>query len=237
MKQERFTLFYTGLCFLFIILDSLSLFIPSILVKALFMPSLIFFYHTQIRGNYNLMHRLIITGLGFSWLGDISLHFSNEQKDFLLNFDRYFIIGLIAFVITQIFYIVAFNLPNGRNTIFSSRLYQTLLVLAYGFLLIWYLYHSLGEMKIPVILYAVIILSMLLSALNRFGKVNGVSYMYVVIGAILFVLSDSMIAINKYYIKFDFARSLIMITYIAAQYLIVLGCIRQDNASSKLITE
>jgi len=228
MKQNSFTLLYCCLGILFIILDGLNLFIPSLAVKALLMPSLIFFYHSQIRGNYNLIHRLVMSGLGFAWIGDISLLFLNEQKNFLISTDDYFILGFIALLLTQLLYIMAFNLPKGKNTIFSTRIYQTLIVLAYGCILIWYLYYSLGDMKVPVILYAIIILSMLLSALNRYGKVNGVSYMFVVIGAIMFVLSDSMIAINKFHIKFDFARTLIMITYLAAQYLIVLGCIRQD---------
>jgi uncharacterized membrane protein YhhN len=71
---------------------------------------------------------------------------------------------------------------------------------------------------------------MLAAALNRYGKVNGLSYILVVIGAILFVASDSMIAINRFIEKFDFARVLTMACYITAQYLIVVGSIRQDQS-------
>lgn len=229
MKQNSFTLLYFCLGVLFIILDGLNLFIPSLLVRALIMPSLMIFYHSRIKGNYTLVHSLVMMGLGFSWIGELSLQFSNEQKNFILMADNFFMIGFLAFLVTQLFYIIAFNIPKGKNTIFSTRIYQTFIVLAYGAILIWYLYYSLGDMKVPVILYGIIILSMLLSAFNRYGRVNGVSYLYVVVGAILFVLSDSMIAINKYHVKFDFAGTLIMITYLAAQYLIVLGCIRQDS--------
>ena len=233
MKHQRFIHFYFSLAILFIILEHLNTFIPALAVKALLMPALIIFYHTQIKGNYNLLHRLVMTGLGFSWIGDITLQLANEQIDFLLSADNMFILGLGAFLVTQLFYIVAFSLPRGRHTVLSSHLYQTLLVIAYGFVLIWYLYHSLGDMKIPVILYATIILLMLLSALNRYGKVNGVSYILVVIGALIFVISDSMIAINKFEIKFEFARKLIMVTYVTAQFLIVIGCIRQDKIPIK----
>jgi len=76
-------------------------------------------------------------------------------------------------------------------------------------------------------------LLMLLSALNRYGKVNGLSYILVVIGAMLFVISDSLIAVNKFHMKINFAGVMIMITYVTAQYLIVLGCIRQNILSAK----
>ncbi len=233
MKQNSFTLFYLCLGILFIFLESLHFRFLSLILRALLMPSLIVFYLTQIKGNFSFFHRLIIFGLGFSWIGDVSLQFSNAGLDFLITAETFFNTGLGAFLITQILYIVAFSLPKGKNTILSTRIYQTLIVMAYGFILIWYLYRSLGDMKIPVMLYSIIILLMLLSALNRYGKVNGVSYMFVVIGAIIFVLSDSMIAIYKFHIKFDFARTLIMMTYLAAQYLIVIGCIRQDIIISK----
>ena len=228
MKQQSFIFYYYSQGILLIILENLHTFIPSLIVKAILMPSLIIFYHSHIKGNYNLLHRLVMAGLGFSWLGDISLQFANEEQGFLLSANNMFILGLSAFLITQVFYIIAFSLPGGKNTVLTSRIYQTILVIAYGFVLIWYLYYSLGDMKFPVILYAGIILLMLLSALNRYGKVNGVSYMLVVIGALFFVISDSIIAINRFHMKFDFAKTLIMITYITAQYLIIMGCIRQD---------
>jgi len=85
-------------------------------------------------------------------------------------------------------------------------------------------------MKVPVILYMVIILLMLLSALNRYGKVNGLSYILVVIGAMLFVISDSLIAITKFHMNINFGGIVIMITYVAGQYLIALGCLRQNIA-------
>jgi len=228
MKHNSFTLLYfiTGL--LFIMLEGLNAFIPSLVVRSLLMPMLILFYHSHIRGKYNTVHRLIMAGLFFAWAGDISLQIANDRQFFILYSEYMFLIGLGSYLITQVLYIVAFNIPWGNHTVLSTRIYHTLLVLSYGLLLIWFLYRSLGDMKVPVILYAFVILLMLLSALNRYGKASGISYIIVVIGAILFVISDSMVAINKFHFKFQFARTLIMITYLTAQYLIVLGCLKQD---------
>jgi uncharacterized membrane protein YhhN len=93
--------------------------------------------------------------------------------------------------------------------------------------LVLYLYQDLKEMKLPVILYAIVILLMLSGAINRIDKVNKKSFLLVLAGAILFVVSDSAIAINKFSIKFEYSGIVIMSTYIVAQYLIITGYIDQ----------
>ncbi len=233
MNQNRFTLWYFLISIVFIVLENTHVAIPALIAKGLIIPSLMVFYHFEVRGNYGLFHRIIMTGLFFSWVGDVSLQLADGNLPFHFSGDKLFIVGLAAFLITQLIYFVAFILPKGKNLIFSSRLYQTILVLLFGTVMMYFLYRKLGDMRIPVIAYMVIILMMLLSALNRYGKVNGLSYILVVFGAILFVISDSLIAINRFQMKIDFAGILIMITYVTAQYLIILGCIRQNIISQK----
>ena len=82
-------------------------------------------------------------------------------------------------------------------------------------------------MRLPVIVYAVVILTMLTGAINRIEKVKKESYFLVLAGAILFVISDSSIAVNKFSHQFDSSGMVIMSTYIVAQYLIVAGYISQ----------
>lgn len=237
MKQSVFSILYFSTGILFIIIESfdrLDLFFPGLLIKAMIIPLLMVYYHSQARGKYSSFHRLMMLAFLFSWLGDVLLQFSNEGHDLILPAESFFMLGLGGFLITQLLYSVAFSLPKGKNTVFSSRIYQLILVLAYGLLLMWLLYNKLGDFKLPVILYTIVIHLMLITALNRFGKVNGVSYIVVVIGAILFLASDSMIAINRFLEKFDFADVLIMSTYIIAQYLIAIGSLRQDFARKEL---
>jgi uncharacterized membrane protein YhhN len=92
---------------------------------------------------------------------------------------------------------------------------------------VYYLYNDLAEMRLPVILYSIIILTMLAGAINRLEKVNRTSYYLILTGAILFVLSDSSIAINKFGHHFELSGTVIMSTYVIAQFLIILGYIRQ----------
>ncbi len=234
MKQSVFTILYFITGILFIVLEALegtNIVYVSLGVKALIIPVLMLFYHQQVKGNYTLFHRIMMAGFFFSWTGDVLLQLANEGMQLYFEPDSFFLMGIGGFLITQLLYTLAFSLPKGKNLIFTKRIYQAVLVLAYGGLLMWLLYNKLGDFKIPVIIYAIVIHAMLISALNRYGKVNGVSYIVVVIGAVLFLASDSMIAINRFLERFDFARVLIMSTYIIAQYLIAIGSLKQDFLS------
>jgi len=228
MNQNRFTLWYFTVALIFIVFDKLHFLFPALIAKSLIIPSLMLFYHFAVRGKYDLFHRLIMLALFFSWLGDVFLELSDFTEFLQVSPQTVFIAGLVFFLITQAIYFVGFSIPKGKNYVLTSRIYQTFLVFLYGAIMLYYLYRSLGDMKIPVIVYMVIILLMLLSALNRYGKVNGLSYILVVFGAMLFVISDSLIAITKFHMDIDYGGIIIMITYVTGQYLIALGCIRQN---------
>ena len=232
MKQSNFTLFYFGIAVLFILFEALDLLYISFAARALLIPFLLVYYHLTARSKYTGFHRLIMTGLFFSWAGDIFMHFSVSGNNFLLSPSNYFLLALTSYIFVHLFYILAFIITPGKNTIVGKRFYQLLMILAYGAVFIWLVYNKLitpwGNFRIPVIVYTVLILFMLAAALNRYGKVNGVSYMLVAIGALLFVFSDSLLIINKFYEKVDFAKILILTTHIIAQYLIATGSLKQD---------
>ena len=76
-------------------------------------------------------------------------------------------------------------------------------------------------MLIAVFIYAVALVGMSLSALNRKGKA---AWKMVLIGSILFLISDLMIGTSKFILEgFPYSGFAIMITYIIGQYLIVKG--------------
>ncbi len=231
MKNPGFTVYYFALGIVFFILEHYKLFYPAMIVRAMIIPVLMVYYHFQVKERYYLLHALVLSGLFFSGLGDFLVYLSDNKIGLSLDKEMFFLTGLGFFLLTQLLYIIAFSLPRGRNPIFNRRIYLLFLVIGYGVLMIWLLYRGLGDIRIPVIIYAAVILLMLLAAFNRHGKVNGVSYMLVVFGASFFVLSDSMVAVNRFYQKFDFARILTMSTYLIAQYLIAMGCIKQDAVS------
>jgi uncharacterized membrane protein YhhN len=82
---------------------------------------------------------------------------------------------------------------------------------------------NLGSMKVPVIGYIIVIVSMVVTARERFKKCTPASFWQVFIGALFFFVSDGIIAISRFYKTFPESGILIMGTYATAQLLIVMG--------------
>jgi uncharacterized membrane protein YhhN len=91
----------------------------------------------------------------------------------------------------------------------------------------------LGDLKIPVIVYALVLSGMLITAWHAFDFNNQTDGRWIITGAACFVLSDSLLAINKFYSSFTFAGILIMLTYALAQLFIVSGVIKFTRSTDK----
>ncbi len=190
------------------------------IVKPMLMPGLLLLLIYPGTQANNL--RLIAAGLIFSWMGDVLLLLEKHHSLF-------FIFGLAAFLITHICYIIYFlSTPSEAPSLLKKRPVYFFPVLCYGAGLVWYLIPNLGELKIPVVLYAVVICSMLLCSMHVFLKVKSPANLYFLSGATLFVVSDSLLAINKFSHPLPLAGILIMLSYCAAQYFIVCG-VMGDN--------
>lgn len=195
--------------------DMLHYFAKPLLVPALML--LLYCSANKLKGK-----SLLMTGLFFSWAGDVFLLLESWQPNF-------FIFGLVCFLITHIFYITYFlKLKSQQPSLLKKYPLLIIAVTGYGVSLVWLLYPGLGDLKLPVMVYATIICTMLLSCLHVFLKMNRKAAATYLGGAIFFVLSDSLLAINKFYQAFTFAGVLIMLTYCAAQYFIVKGYIEQE---------
>ena len=206
--------FLTGI--LYITLPVIPVSIPPLAVKALIIPVLIILFKVTVRNENTISNWLIFAALLFSWAGDVALGIKSHQE-------AMFILGLVCFLLTHVLYVIVFFRTPGRNLPPKRFFYSVIPVLLYGLVLLYILYHDLGEMKIPVIIYTSVILAMVTAAINRIEKINRTSFYWVLIGAVLFLSSDSMLAIDKFSNPFPFASPLIMFTYIAGQYLIVMG--------------
>ena len=160
-----------------------------------------------------------LRALFFCWLGDCLLMFTGLGE-------LYFILGLIAFLIGHLFYIFCFRQmvwDHESQVLPTQKVRYVLPILLAGTGLISVLYPMLGSMKIPVMVYSVVIMLMASYSLFRLGRTTRPSFTWVFIGALLFMVSDSMLAINKFYSSFYLASVGIMVTYISAQYMIVKG--------------
>lgn len=188
--------------------------------KPAIMITLALHYRMLQREQNQDLSKVLLGAIIFSCVGDILLMFQHRYADF-------FMFGLGAFLVSHIFYMLAYRQHQSADT--SNEL-QGLQKIRYAFPiilsgtgLIVILYSRLGEMKIPVLIYASVLTAMVLFALFRFGKTSTSSFVKVFGGAILFMISDSLIAINKFLEPLHLAGLWIMTTYIVAQYLIVTG--------------
>ena len=183
--------------------------------KPLILLSILLFFGVYGRQLAKKIYRYSLLALFFSLLGDIFLLYDHLSP-------LYFMCGLIAFLLAHITYSLVFLIKG--KTIFKKEMgLVAALLLVYGTTLFIILQDNLGALKIPVIIYILGILAMAVSAYSRKDQVNHISFQLVFIGAMFFVLSDSILAINKFLVIIPGSHILVMGTYAAAQYLIVRG--------------
>lgn len=195
---------------IFIVFSSFYVFFFSLipdsfqmLFKLIPMALIIFIAITTKSTNSKKYQRIIIIALIFCAIGDYTI--------------QWFLIGLISFLIGHLFYIYAFSSILRLKKL--TKLQYALII--YAVLMIAFLGGTLfykGEivLAIMVILYIVVIVTMGLTAVRTQLK-------FAIFGALLFILSDSILAINKFIISVPFSHVLIMLTYYSAQILLALS--------------
>jgi len=152
---------------------------------------------------------LVLAGLVFSLIGDAALMFP----------EKLFTAGLVAFLAAQVLYIFAFKTPAGQGISFLIFLPFIL----YGLLMFFLLAPGLGPMKLPVLVYIGAITAMAGFAATRYVHLGGTRPLLAFIGAILFLISDSVLAYDRFGKKFRLARVIVLGTYFPAQLLIALS--------------
>ncbi len=216
---------FSILFFIIVLIELLSGSSESLLsihyiAKPAIVISLIFLFVKTSKSLSKPIKNLTLLALVFSLLGDVLLMFVDKSE-------YVFTLGLVAFLIAHIMYVLLFL--KHRNKVKSPFGFIALLLI-YAACLFNFLNDGLGVMLIPVIVYMLAILSMSTSAFLRKDKVNILSYGLVFLGAIFFMISDSILALNKFHQPIPWSNISIMVTYAMAQYLIVIGILKlKDN--------
>jgi uncharacterized membrane protein YhhN len=186
--------------------------------KPLIVVSIAAYFLSQTSYSSTSLKKWILFALFFSWVGDILLMFQVANQLF-------FLLGLSSFLLAHIFYIIFFQTIRAREKI-RPKVWLLLIVLVYYTPLISFLSPHLGDMKMPVIIYGAVISLMLSLAMDMLFIPNKRAGRWMMIGALLFVLSDSILAINQFYQSFPLAGVIIMLTYGLAQLFIIEGAIK-----------
>ncbi|MBA4852742.1 lysoplasmalogenase [Emticicia sp. BO119] len=186
------------------------------ITKPLLMITLGFFYFKHTQTTFNTRDKIVLLALLFSCLGDTFLMFQKQNQLF-------FLLGLGSFLLAQVCYVILFQQEG------ESRHFRWLPFISYSCLLLFFLLNKLpSDFKIPIIIYSVVITLMGIRASER--KVSDKSYQLVLIGAIIFILSDSLIALSKFVVNIPLSGLWIMATYVVAQYMIIQGLLVSRKA-------
>ncbi|MDP3618777.1 MAG: lysoplasmalogenase family protein [Ramlibacter sp.] len=160
----------------------------------------------SLRKSGDRFAQLLVAGLAFSLAGDC-----------FLMFPGYFIPGLVAFLVAHLCYIALFK--RGLPWFPDKR--ALLMTLGLGGAMYAYLFNGLSPvLKIAVAAYVVVIALMAAQAIGRAIVLRDNASIAVAVGASFFMVSDSLLAINKFAFAFPMAQFFVLATYYAAQVLI-----------------
>ncbi|MFM9865543.1 MAG: lysoplasmalogenase family protein [Micropepsaceae bacterium] len=151
---------------------------------------------------------LLALALALSALGDFFLALKDQS--------RFFVPGLASFLAAHVAYLIAF-LPYAGNPS-GAAIAGIVAALAAAGLLLASIAPKLGRLRIPVFTYFAVIMAMVAAALS----IREASWILGA-GAVVFAVSDSLIAVRKFLNPFPFINEAVWITYIAAQFMIVAG--------------
>ena len=215
--SQRFLQAFLAFALLYSILSLTGNDVLTWYLKPFLLP---FLFYAVVKSGRFETKKWLISALFFSWIGDCILLFAHKGE-------VYFIFGLVAFLIAHILFIVLFTKQKSENKHVKSILFWIgfMAVLAYLVSMLSNLLPTLGDLKIPVCIYALTISIMLIMAIKGAINWKNNAKSLVLVGAVFFVVSDSILALDKFHSPIASASYSIMITYLIAQFCITKGII------------
>ena len=188
-------------------------------VMMLILSSWFFYKSRRVGDRFTL---LIQAGMFFSLIGDIALMFQHLD-------DFNFLIGLASFLIAQLCYAIGFlhnivDVGPARGGLVSTL--AAVALVAYGYFFASSLIPAVDDgIAVPVGIYVAAISLMGVMAAFRFGRTFMQSFILTMMGALFFVASDSILAINRFLRPLDHASWSVILTYAIAQLCIAWGAL------------
>jgi uncharacterized membrane protein YhhN len=193
----------------------------NLATKPLLMLVLALYFYQNIAKNLDTGSKKwlypILIGLICSISGDTWLIWDDNTS---------FMLGLGSFLLAHLSYFVGFyQYPSENKGLLHQKPIFALPMLVFWFCINYFLWQNLADLKIPVIVYSGVITLMTLGAIHLSGKIGSLANL-LLCGVALFVLSDTMIAINKFYTPIPYSALWIMTTYLLGQYCIAKGVLK-----------
>ena len=190
----------------------------AVLTKPLLMPLLLAWVVAMAGRRWPVPLRWLAAGLVFAWAGDLLL---------MGDTDAAFALGLAAFLVMQVCYLVAFLRVPGPGLVRAWPVAVVPYAVAW-LVLVVLVWPGAGAMRVPVLVYGAVLVTMALGALDLVLRMPQDLAWRVAAGALLFVLSDALIAVTAFgpLTESVQASAAVMATYTTAQGLIVSGFVR-----------
>ena len=184
--------------------------------KPMIIGSLLGFYI----GNVVKQSPIFIMAMVFALIGDVFLLFEAES---------FFMIGLFSFLLMQLLYTVEFHKDITANL--KARWLPAALIYLVGFVFLMLMWNNLGSLKWHVMIYTIVITTMGVMAWMRKREI--IWYREVIVGVLMFLLSDTWLGLSKFgIIGNNHSGLIVIVTYMLAQYLIVRGIVERDVSNA-----
>lgn len=225
MNSSRALIFFLFWMALFI--DCFLIFVNKteyrVYTKPLLIPLLLVAIYVEARNTKHTTSQILINvAFFFCFLGDFTLLNEDSGR---------FTLGLLSFLVAHLFLIFFFYRLKPftkKHVLFVVII--SLVVLAYILGLLYFIWNrvSLQSFEIPVVIYAVVLGVMVIMAINTIKNrsIKRIAKFYFIPGAVFFLISDTILALSKFYHNYNYSSVPVMITYGLAIFLLTCGVMR-----------
>ncbi len=220
MKAQDFSKIFFSILFLHLVVlyqpESAALYYIS---KPLLLFSLLAFFISNSQGFGSSNRNPVIFALVFSLLGDVLLMWEGQT---------FFLMGMAAFGVAQIAYSIFYfrqKLELNKPILFAAILFLA------GILFVISRYLDLPHALSPYIYAYSVLIGIHLILSTRFLSAGIAKAKMATLGALLFVISDLILAFNEFGEPNKYKHIAVMLSYGLAQYFITMGLL--DYLKSK----
>lgn len=218
MHIKSKTKLITFVFFVTLIFDIYAIFTQNKVLEMVFKPFLMTIVAILYLVSVKKPNFWYLSALLFSFWGDVLLLFE----------EKYFIFGLLSFLIAHLLYIKLTSTFFYKATIIMYiKCWLPFLLLLVG--LNYFIINNLGKMLVPTIVYGGIISAFGAITLVNYLKKRAYSNMLLLFGSIIFIISDSLIALDKFLFHHIIFSILIIVLYSYSQYLICIAVIKKTK--------
>lgn len=195
----------------------------EMLFKPLLMPILASWYLISVKkANF-----WFVSALFFSFWGDVLLLFE----------EKFFVFGLASFLVAHLLYI-KLTATYIKNKIPVKKIITAIIPFLLFFAIIVFLtFPNLNEMLVPVLVYGLVIACFGAITLINYQQSKSTENFNLFLGAVIFIISDAIIALNVFYSYSLFNNVAIIVLYSLSQFLICKSVLNKQKQCALKKTE